>query len=196
MTGEAITSCCNRTSVSLAIDQCYWPGQIVTKAPHWVQCTNPHPTPLHLAHVWQLVWQLTSVHNALACEVSQPPIMSTTSYKGNFKTKQSKLCHLLSVVMYVRTYVSMYVYNYACKDQKHDQSDAIIQSTALTIGVKWNGSEPQLRRTCVVVLAKGEREPEDPPLPRCATQASDSSLPLKQVFLIQRLCSYALHVCT
>ena len=118
--------------------------------------------------------------------------MSTTSYKGNFKTKQSKLCHLLSVVMYVRKYVCIY----ACKDQKHDQSDAIIQSTALTIGVKWNGSEPQLRRTCVVVLAKGEGEPEDPPLPRCATQASDRSLPLKQVFLIQRLCSYALHVCT
>ena len=113
--------------------------------------------------------------------------MSTTSYKGSFNTKQNKLCHLLSVMMYVCIY--------ACKDQKQDQSDVIIQSTALTIGVKWNSSEPQLRRTSVVLLAKGEGEPEDPSLPRCATQASDRSLPLKQVFLIQRLCSYALHVC-
>lgn len=89
----------------------------------------------------------------------------------------------------------MYICTYACEDQKHDQSDVIIQSAALTIGMKWNSSEPQLRRTSVVLLAKGEQEPEDPSLPRCATQASDRSLPLKQVFLIQRLCSYALHVC-
>lgn len=92
-------------------------------------------------------------------------------------------------------YTYMYICTYACEDQKHDQSDVIIQSAALTIGMKWNSSEPQLRRTSVVLLAKGEQEPEDPSLPRCATQASDRSLPLKQVFLIQRLCSYALHVC-
>ena len=40
-----------------------------------------------------------------------------------------------------------------------------IQSIVLTIGVKRYSSEPQLRRTCVVILTEGHGEPEDPSLP-------------------------------
>ena len=96
--------------------------------------------------------------------------------------------------MRVNDDVCMCVNNLRTKSMTTQMQWYAVHSTALTIGVKWNGSEPQPRRTCVVLLTEGQWEPEYPSLPWWATQASDGSFPLKQVFFAHRLCRYALNV--